>query len=87
MTITAIASLYLLGVLGVEGEGNIMVFISGGAGATSLMLTFIISATISIRTRNEHQQSGNLEMQPNIRSIRGISSTELEEGIFVGALV
>ena len=86
MTITAIASLYLLSVLGVEGDENSMVRIIGVMGVSSIGITGAINITMLIRTRNEQSKKGDEEINKQ-RSVRGLSSTELEEEMFMGALI
>ena len=82
--ITAIASLYLLSVLGVEGNENSMVWIIGAIGAISLIFASLINVTMLVRTSNEHKVRSEVETN---RSSRKISTTELEEGMFMGAFV
>ena len=87
MVITAISSLYLLSALGVEGDRNDMLFFVGSMGSVSLGVTFLISATMLVRIKAEHQRGGNSEMLDSPRSDRGISSSELEDGMLMGALL
>mmetsp|Transcript_14217 Transcript_14217/g.26095 ORF Transcript_14217/g.26095 Transcript_14217/m.26095 type:complete len:169 (+) Transcript_14217:3-509(+) len=87
VTITAIASLNLLSNLGVEGEENIIVLIVGGTGAVSMFFAIIIHFIVLVRTKNEHQRKLNIEMVNNQRSVRGISSGDIQEGMFMGAFV
>ena len=84
MTITTIVSLYLLSVLGVEGDENFMVFAIGAIGALSMIFAALVNMTMLIRIRNQHILRSELETN---RSSRGISTTELEEGMFMGAFV
>ena len=84
MTITAIVSLYLLSVLGVEGDENFMVFIIGAIGALSMTFAALVNMTMLIRIRNQHKLRSEVETN---RSSRGVSTTELEEGMFMGAFV
>ena len=86
--ITAIASLYLLSVLGVEGNENSMVFIIAAIGAISRGFAFLINATMLVRTRNEHQRNTTtVELPPTQRSARGFSASDIEENAIGLALV
>ena len=93
MTITAISSLYLLSVLGVEGDENFMVFAIGAVGILSIGLAALINATMLVRTmlartRNEHQQNTtSIELPTTQRSVRAISSGQVEEEMFAAALI
>ena len=87
-TITAIASLYLLSVLGVEGNENSMVFIIGAIGVMSIIFAFLVNATMLVRTRNEHQRNTTtVELPPTQRSARGFSASDVEENALALALV
>ena len=57
MTITVIASMFLLSYLGVEGDENFMVFTIGAMGGISICFAFLINVTMLLRTRNEHQRN------------------------------
>eukprot|EP00519_Triparma_laevis_P015296 CAMPEP_0182491352 /NCGR_PEP_ID=MMETSP1321-20130603/841_1 /TAXON_ID=91990 /ORGANISM="Bolidomonas sp., Strain RCC1657" /LENGTH=110 /DNA_ID=CAMNT_0024693629 /DNA_START=399 /DNA_END=728 /DNA_ORIENTATION=- len=71
MTVTAIASLYLLSVLGVEGNENSMVWIIAAIGAISIGFAILINATMLVRIRNEHQRNTTtVELPPTQRSAR-----------------
>ncbi|GMH96438.1 hypothetical protein TrST_g14201 [Triparma strigata] len=88
ITITAIVSLYLLSVLGVEGNENSTVLAVGAIGGVSMLFAGLINMTMLVRTGNEQQRSAVVELSiiKEQRSVRGISAGELEEGMF-GALI
>ena len=86
MTISAIASLYLLSVLGVEGDERSIVSIVGAIGLLSILFAVLINGIMLIRTRNKHRSRGETETNKQ-RSVRGISAGQLEEGMFIGAVV
>ena len=86
--ITAITSLYLLSILGVEEDENSMVSIVGGVGGVSLGIATLIHMTVLIKTRNEQQRNSTTEDLPTEpRSTRGISAGDVEENAFIGALI
>ncbi|GMI06435.1 hypothetical protein TrVE_jg8393 [Triparma verrucosa] len=88
LTVAAIVSLYLLSVLGVEGNENSMVFVMGAMGGASMLFVFIINVTMLVKTRNEHLQSGDdVKMTKTHGPTSGISAEELEEEMFAAALV
>ena len=88
ITITAIASLYLLSVLGVERNQNSMVFIIGSMGTVSIAFTGLIAMAMLIRTGNEHQHDNTtVELPTTQRSIRGISAGQVEEGMIAATFV
>ncbi|GMI04853.1 hypothetical protein TrVE_jg13375 [Triparma verrucosa] len=88
MIIMAISSLYLLSVLGVEGNENSMVEIVGWMGTISIGFAFLINATMLVRTRNEHQRNTTtVELPPTQRSARGFSASDIEENTIAFALV
>ena len=88
MAITAIASMYLLGNLGVEGGKNYIVDIVGGTGVFSLLVAALINMTMLVRIRNEHQRnSTSTELPPTQRSARGFSASDVEENALALALV
>ncbi|GMI09881.1 hypothetical protein TrVE_jg13446 [Triparma verrucosa] len=87
VTITAIVSLYLLSVLGVEGNQNSTVYIVGITGALSMVSAELINMTMLVRTRNEHQRNTTIELPPKQRSVRGISAGELQEGMIAATFV
>jgi hypothetical protein len=90
MTITAIASMYLLGNLGVEGNEDSMVVIVGGAGAVSLLVAGLVNMAMLVLTRNSHQQQQrNITIQSPTtqRLFRAISSGKVEEEMFAIALI
>ena len=88
MTITAIISLYLLNVLGVEGNVNSSVFNVWALGGVSIGFAAVINTTTLIRTRNEHQRNTTtVELPPTQRSARGFSAGDIEENATALALV
>ena len=90
MTITAIASMYLLGNLGVEGNEDSMVVIVGGTGAVSLLFAFLINMAMLVLTRKLHQQqqrNTTVQSPTTQRSVRAISSGKVEEEMFAIALI
>ena len=87
MIIMAISSLYLLGWLGVEGNENRMIFVLGAIGGISIGFAFLINATMLVRTRNEQHRNITVELPTKERSVRAISSGQVEEGMFMGAFV
>ncbi|GMI02361.1 hypothetical protein TrLO_g14121 [Triparma laevis f. longispina] len=88
MTITALISLYLLSVLGVEGNVNSSVFNVGALGGVSIGFAAVINTTTLIRTRNEHQRNTTtVELPPTQRSARGYSAGDIEENATTLALV
>ena len=89
MVVTAISSLYLLGWLGVEGNGNSAVWIVGAVGGISILVAAMVNMTMLIRTAKEHQQQQDttVELPTKRRSIRAISSGQVEERMFAIALV
>ena len=86
-TIAAMPTFYLLSVLGVEGEEDSMLMIVGAIGGVSIGFAALINMAMLVRTRNEHQRKLNIEMVQNQRSVRGISSGDIQEGMFMGAVV
>ena len=88
MTITAIASLYLLSNLGVEVNMNIMVFVVGAVAVLSMLFATLVNMTMLFRIRNEHQQNTtSIELSTTHRSVRAISSGQVEEEMFAAALI
>ena len=88
LAVTAIASLNLLSNLGVEGEKNSMVFVVGAVGVVSIGLAALINGTILVRIRNEHEQNTtSIELPTTQRSVRAISSGQVEEEMFAAALI
>ena len=88
MTITAIASMYLLSVLGVEGNNNSMVFIVGLMGLVSLLLAGIVNWAMLVQISNERQQcTASTELPSTRRSVRAISSGKVEKEMFATALI
>ncbi|GMH62352.1 hypothetical protein TrST_g13759 [Triparma strigata] len=89
MTITAIVSLYLLSILGVEGDENFMVFAIGAMGGISIGFAFLINATMLVRTRKKHQRNStsSTELPPHLRSAQGFSARDIEENSIALALV
>ena len=90
MTIPAIASMYLLGNLGVEGDEDSMVVIVGSMGLVSILVAGLVTMTMLDRTRNnELQQNKTVELQTKQRSGREFSArmTDVEEGMFAAALI
>ncbi|GMH98487.1 hypothetical protein TrVE_jg9990 [Triparma verrucosa] len=86
--ITAIASLYLLSILGVEANGNSMVFKVGALGGVSLAFAALINATMLSRTINEQQQNTTtVELPPIQRSVQGFSARDIEKNALALALV
>ena len=94
MTITAIVSMYLLSWLGIERENyeNTLiehlvdtrpgVFFVGGMGLLSMLIVALISMSMLVRTRNDHQRR-----PPTQRSARGFSAGDVEENAIALALV
>ena len=74
MTITAIASLYLLSVLGVEGDENNMVFIVGAMGIFTLIFAGLINMTMLVRTKKEQGNLAATIHENAFRSKRTFSS-------------
>ncbi|GMI09642.1 hypothetical protein TrLO_g6576 [Triparma laevis f. longispina] len=89
MTITAIVSLYLLGLFGVDGENKTEVQFIGGLGASCAMFAGFINAIMSIKTKNEHerQRERNLLEMNNLRSVRAILTGDFQESMLIGGLV
>ena len=88
MTVTAIVSLYLLSVLGVEGDKSILVSVVEAIGQLSILVAVCINATMLIRTRNEHQRnSASTDLPPTQRSARGFSASDIEENAIALTLV
>ncbi|GMH88267.1 hypothetical protein TrVE_jg3806 [Triparma verrucosa] len=90
ITIVAIISLYLLSFIGVEGNENSVVWITGSMGLLSMIFAFLINATMLVRTRNAYEQERNttsIELPTNQRSARGFSAGAVEENSIVLALV
>ena len=89
MAITAIISLHLLSSLGVEGNENGMAWIVGSMGLISIIFAALINMTMLVRTAREHrqQQDTTVELPTKRRSVRAISSGQVEERMFAIALV
>ncbi|GMI01324.1 hypothetical protein TrLO_g1123 [Triparma laevis f. longispina] len=87
ITITAIASLYLLGWLGVEGNENSTVWIVGALGLLIIIFAGLINMTMLVRTRNEQQRKTTVDLLTKQRSVRGFSAGDVEENALVLALV
>mmetsp|Transcript_9626 Transcript_9626/g.17488 ORF Transcript_9626/g.17488 Transcript_9626/m.17488 type:complete len:986 (+) Transcript_9626:120-3077(+) len=87
MSVTALASLYLLSVLGVQTDRSDVVWVVGFMGILFISLAFVISEIMLVRLTRNHQRRGVVEMLKNQRSVRGISSSELQDGMFAAALV
>ena len=88
MTVTAIASLYLLSVLGVEGdEDSTVVTVGLLLGFFSLISAGIIHMAMLVLTRNSHQHDATVESSTTQRSVRAIFSGKVEEDMFVAALI
>ena len=88
VTITAIASLYLLSILGVEENKNSVVLNVGGVGGLSMMFAALINAIMLVRTRNEHQRNTTaVELPANQRSARRFSASDIEENAIALALI
>ena len=87
MTITGIASMYLLGNLGVEGNENSMVKVVGALGGASIGIAAIINMAMLVRTRNEQQRNATTVELPKQRSDRGFSASDVEEKAVALALV
>jgi len=80
--ITAITSLCLLSVLGVEEGENIMILFVGGLGGASIGIATLINMTMLIKTRATTE-----ELPTEQRSTRGISAGDVEKNAFIGALI
>ncbi|GMH90122.1 hypothetical protein TrVE_jg3456 [Triparma verrucosa] len=88
MTTTAIASLYLLSFLGVEGDENSTVWIVGMIGLLTITFASLIQLTILVRTRNEQQSNPTtVELPTKQRSSRGFSAGDVEENAFALTLI
>ena len=87
--ITAITSLCLLSVLGVEEDENIMILFVGGLGGASIGIATLINMTMLIKTRNEHLRNpaSIVELPPTQRSDRSFSASDIEENAIGLALV
>jgi len=86
-TISALASLFLLSVLGVEGDQNSIVAIVGGVVLLGIGFAALIYMAVLVRTLNEQQQNETIELPAKQRSVRGISAGDVEEGLFAAALI
>ena len=82
----AVSALYLLSVIGVEGDEDIMVWIAGALGPMCLGVGAFILAVMLLKNLKKNELRGE-EEQENQNSGRRISSTELEDGMFIGAFV
>ncbi|GMI01543.1 hypothetical protein TrLO_g10204 [Triparma laevis f. longispina] len=89
MTITAIVSLFLLSVLGVEGNENSMLWLVGAMGGGGIGFAALISLIMLVRTRNEEPQNTNTTTveSPKQRSARRFSAGDIEENAIALALV
>jgi len=87
MTVTAITSLYLLSVLGVEGNENSIASIVGALGFINLVFAFLINMTMLVRIKNEQRRNAIVELPTTQRSVRGISSSDLDKGMVATAFV
>ena len=88
MIIMAISSLYLLSVLGVEGNEKDRVSIVGATGASTIIFAALVNMAMLVRTRNEHQRNTTtVELPPTQRSARGFSASDIEENATALALV
>ncbi|GMH98819.1 hypothetical protein TrST_g13130 [Triparma strigata] len=86
VTITAIVSLYLLSVLGVEGKENI-VWIVGAIGLVSRGIACLVNATMLVRISKEHERNTTAVESPKQRSARRFSANDIEENAIALALV
>ena len=90
ITITAMASMYLLGVLGVEGNEDSMVWIVGATGTVSILSAGLINMTMLAKTDNEQERGEEVEtINREGRSSRGFSdaSQEAQEDAFALSLL
>ncbi|GMI01521.1 hypothetical protein TrVE_jg12109 [Triparma verrucosa] len=86
VSVSALASLYLLSALGVEGDENPLVWIAGGFGLVSIGVAWLINLAITARCANDydgHQE----EKEEEQRRVGRVSAGDLQEGMFVGAFV
>jgi len=91
ITFTAVSSLYLLSVLGVEKDYDKTIGSVGSLGFVSLLIACLIGITMLVRTKNVHQRNnkgreGNVEMLKDQKS-QGFSSGDIQDSAFIATLV
>ncbi|GMI04285.1 hypothetical protein TrLO_g11518 [Triparma laevis f. longispina] len=87
--ISAISSLFLLSALGVETSENTVIWLIGVTGLVCVFFAAIVLGVMLIRTNAEHQRVLNVETpQPvKVRPVKAFSSGEMQEGMFIGAVL
>lgn len=73
MVVTAISSLFLLGYLGVEGDGNMLILFVGAAGATAIVTTLVIGSFALVRTLKQKQRRNSTILRKSYSSRFGKS--------------
>ncbi|GMH51905.1 hypothetical protein TrST_g8216 [Triparma strigata] len=87
ITITAIASLYILSWLGVEGKEKDRIWIVGSIGLVSILVYVLIGMKMLVQTSNEQQPNTTVESPTTQRSYRTFSSGQVEEEMHAVALI